>query len=237
MLTEPSWKTFEHEVLNLEEIYIFKLFVPEVTLIVNNLFEEILSKSELVKAEKFRFPKDKELFITGRLVSRLLIEHMLNLSLKCREFDFTKRGKPMYPGLEFNLSHSGKYVLIIISNRSVGIDIEIPETNFDFSTVLEHTFSLEEINYIKKSDYRRECFLTLWTRKEALLKATGEGLIDDLTSISVLDHTIKRMGSNYIINSFKINDTDIASVAIKGAPVKLNTFNILPPFFHACINE
>lgn len=237
MLNEQSWKTFDHEVLNLEETYIFNIFVPEVASIVKSVFEKTLSNSELVKAEKFRFPKDKELFITGRLASRLLIEHALDIRLECKEFDFSKSRKLNYPNLEFNVSHSGEYVLIAISNKPVGIDIEIPENNFDFSKILAHTFSSNEINYINQSDDRRECFLTLWTRKEALLKATGEGLTDDLPSISVLNDTVKRMDKTYNLNSFKINDTDIASVAISGAPIKLNTFNILPSFFHAFKND
>ena len=237
MLNEQSWQTFEDEVLNLEETSIFKIFAPEVIAIVKSLFENKLSKLELIKADKFRFSKDKELFVIGRLASRLLIEHALNISLECREFDFTKSGKPVHPGLEFNVSHSGKYVLIAISNKPVGIDIEIPEGNFDFSTILVHTFSSDEITYINQSDDRRECFLTFWTRKESLLKATGEGLIDDLPTICVLNNTIKRMDSTYNLNSFKINDTDIASVALSGAPTKFNTFNILPSFFHALKNR
>lgn len=237
MLNKCDWVDFEHQTVNLDCTSVFKIKIPNVLAEIRKYYGQLLSDEEKIKANRFRLLADIERFSTARVILKLLLKNLSGACIDEIVLELSKNGKPSFRNVEFNLTHSGEYVLIAISNKPVGIDIEIPENNFDFSTILAHSFGSDEINYINKSDDRRECFLTLWTRKEALLKATGEGLIDDLPTISVLNNTIKRMDSTYNLHSFKINDTDIASVALNGEPVTLNTFNILPSFFHAFKND
>ena len=232
MLNKYDWVDFEHQTLNLDHISIFKIHIPDVKAEVSKCYVQLLSDDEKAKSNRFKFLADKERFLTARVVLKLLLEHILGVSQDVINLEISKNGKPFFKNSEFNLAHSGDYVLIAISNKPVGIDVEIPKDDFDFNIILKHTFSLEEITYINQNHNRKESFLTLWTRKEALLKATGEGLTDDLTSFSVLNNKITKMGADYILNSFKINDTDIASVAQLDSKEKVKTYNIRSNFLN-----
>lgn len=233
MLNKYDWVDFEHQTLNLDRISIFKIHIPDVSAEARKCYVQQLSDDEKAKSNRFKFFADKERFLTARVVLKLLLKHICGVSLDLINLEISKNGKPFFKNIEFNLAHSGEYVLIALSNKPVGIDVEIPKDDFDFNIILKHTFSIEEITYINQSHNRKQSFLTLWTRKEALLKATGEGLTDELMYISVLDEKISRMGSNYILNSFKINDTDIASIAQLNTNEKMNTYNIQSNFFNS----
>lgn len=231
MLSKYDWISLDIQGIVLSQTSIFKIHIPEVINEIHRLKAELLSKNEKERINRFKFTEDKERFSTARVVLKLLLENISGISLAALDFNFSPSGKPYFKNIEFNLSHSENYVLIALSNKPVGIDIEIPKENFDFEPILKNTFGSDEINYINSHIPRKESFLTLWTRKEALLKATGEGLTDELTSISVLDEKIIRTGLKYTLNSFKINDTDVASVAHLGTSEKLNTYEITPTFF------
>ncbi|MGY3053455.1 4'-phosphopantetheinyl transferase [Pedobacter sp. UYEF25] len=237
MLNKCDWVDFERQTINLDCTSIFKIKIPDVLAEVRKYYGRLLSEDEKIKANRFRFLADLERFSTARIALKLLLKHLSGASADEIVLELSKNGKPSFRNLEFNLAHSGDYVLIALSNKPIGIDVEIPKEHFDFSVILKNTFSVEEINYINQNQNSKKSFLILWTRKEALLKATGEGLTEDLPTISVLNNTIKRMDSTYNLHSFKINDSDIASVALNGALVRLSTYNILPSFFTACVNE
>ncbi|MET4083498.1 4'-phosphopantetheinyl transferase [Pedobacter sp. UYP30] len=232
MLTKYDWLDFEAQIITLNHTSIFKIHIPEVIAEVNRINVELLSDKEKAKANRFKFLADKERFLTARVVLKLLLKHISGVSLNPIDLETSKTGKPFFKNIEFNLAHSGNYVLIAIANNPVGIDVEIPNDDFDFDLILDNTFSSEEISYINQNHNRKERFLTLWTRKEALLKATGEGLTDDLAYISVLDERITRMESNFILNSFKINDIDIASVAQLNTSGKMSMYDIRSNFFN-----
>jgi len=91
--------------------------------------------------------------------------------------------------IEFNISHSGNMILIgfrfcknnvINANPQIGVDIEKIKPDFDFELVLDEFFTPKEQEAIWKSENSSETFFKFWTQKEALVKATGTGLTDDL---------------------------------------------------------
>src|SRR5690606_17916283 len=99
-------------------------------------------------------------------------------------------GKPYIAGspLKFNLSYSDKHIVISFGHCDTGIDVELIKQDFDFHDILNSCFSAGEIaNIDNNDDSLKERFFLQWTRKEALLKYTGQGIIDDLTSIPSLD--------------------------------------------------
>ena len=98
---------------------------------------------------------------------------------------FGPHGKPFlrdYPGIHFNLSHCARAVLCVISDAPVGCDVEAVVSPLDMDLV-RHCCSPEEQAAILASDHPEAAFCTLWTRKEAFLKWTGEGLTDHLPEL------------------------------------------------------
>jgi len=100
-------------------------------------------------------------------------------------------GKPYLEGREdlfFNLSHSGSRVMLALSDREVGCDVERIRESEAASRVARHYFRPEEIETIgegKGEEERRERFFRLWVLKESFLKATGRGLSLPLDSFYI----------------------------------------------------
>ena len=83
--------------------------------------------------------------------------------------------------LHFNLSHSGSVALCAIADREVGVDIEQVKHHGDIERVARHFFSRTEAETVCSLSGidRTRCFFRTWVRKEAYIKATGEGLARD----------------------------------------------------------
>jgi 4'-phosphopantetheinyl transferase len=139
--------------------------------------ENLLSPDEAERAEKYHFEADSLHYVQARC----LLREVLSIYKKCtpREiiFEFAKHGKPCLKGepssgVQFNLSHSGDMVAVAVScGRRVGIDIEKIRDNISESDLSTRFFSDTEIAAI-----HTELFFRIWTRKEAFLKATGDGI-------------------------------------------------------------
>ncbi|MBQ4119236.1 MAG: 4'-phosphopantetheinyl transferase superfamily protein [Clostridia bacterium] len=120
-------------------------------------------------------------------------------------------GKPYFenlPDFHFNISHSGNFQVIAISNRPIGIDVERLKS---VNPNVAKRFCKDEYGYITEcdSDYR---FIEIWTKKEAYLKYLGEGLHGGLNSFSALktDIPIKTFKKgDYIISVCGTEDFEI----------------------------
>jgi 4'-phosphopantetheinyl transferase len=92
-------------------------------------------------------------------------------------------------GWRFNLSHSREIALIAVAlGREIGVDVEFIRMDFDWAEIAETFFSPRELNVLRSLPPRsqREAFFDCWARKEAYLKATGEGLSGPLNQTDVL---------------------------------------------------
>lgn len=93
-----------------------------------------------------------------------------------------EHGKPYAPdlhGIEFNLSHSGQHALIAIArDQPIGIDIEAQGRRRSIDDIAERFFAPAESKALRAvpEATRDAAFLRLWTGKEAVLKALGEGI-------------------------------------------------------------
>jgi 4'-phosphopantetheinyl transferase len=91
-------------------------------------------------------------------------------------------GKPYAPadaGLDFNLSHAGHHVLLAFARgQELGVDLERDERRLSLLEIARRFFAADEADALERlpADARLPCFLQLWTRKEAVLKALGQGL-------------------------------------------------------------
>ncbi|WP_421943903.1 4'-phosphopantetheinyl transferase family protein [Pedobacter sp.] len=200
-----KFKSFSEVNRNNTNIFIFK--VEENFHVINSLYNNYLSTDEILKANRFLKLSDKNLYIVGKYRTREMLAHYLEIEPKSVIFNFNNNKKPEVQGLHHNISHSGSLCVLAISTSEVGIDIEKINDDFDFENVLYNTFSESEIEYINsKKELSRRRFYSLWCRKESLLKATGEGLTDNLNLINTLPNYVERHGNNYKLYNFSLEN-------------------------------
>jgi 4'-phosphopantetheinyl transferase len=150
----------------------------------------LLSDAEKAQSDRFYKKEDASRFITGRFALRLILAGYAGMPPGEIQILAGAGKKPLLANdhdIHFNLAHSGDWILIAVSGTAVGVDLELVNPAFSFDGILENNFSKEEINFIRGAENPRAAFYFLWTRKEALIKATGRGLHDNLQSITVLD--------------------------------------------------
>ncbi|MFT3886249.1 MAG: 4'-phosphopantetheinyl transferase superfamily protein [Flavobacteriales bacterium] len=152
-------------------------------------FHDLLDPVELERAARFRFHHDRDRFILGHGLLRSLLGHYLKRDGSLVRMARGPFGKPFLErkALRFNLSDTKDAVLIAFAtDLEIGADIETMTRDVDHHAVSEHYFTPPEVQAITEagSDGKRR-FLELWTRKEAVLKASGVGIMDDLKALRV----------------------------------------------------
>ncbi|MFB3829228.1 MAG: 4'-phosphopantetheinyl transferase superfamily protein [Bryobacteraceae bacterium] len=137
---------------------------------------ERLSTEERDRAARFRVPRVREDFIFHHAVLRAILRGVLG-----REpvMTLTPLGKPVLSAgaLHFNMAHCGPAGLYAVAEREIGVDLERIRAMRSASAIARRFFTAREHAAIGDSD---EAFLTCWTRKEAVLKASGKGLTGGL---------------------------------------------------------
>ncbi len=147
-----------------------------------------LSADEHERSQRARLP--------GLAARQLLVRLCLRAELARRTgqhpasltFDYGPQGKPSLTqaGIQFNLSHSGDYLLIASALNEtellLGADIERNRANTDIDAIYRHYFSAPEQQYLERlaADAKRDGFFDLWALKESYIKATGKGLAEGL---------------------------------------------------------
>lgn len=120
------------------------------------------------------------------LAAGLLLYDAFGESAKNATFAHGKRGKPHLTGHHpFNLTHSGDYAVLALASDSVGVDIERIR-DIDWKMVSNRFFHPDEQAFLAKADDPRATFFTIWTLKEAYLKAEGHGFSISPVSFSIL---------------------------------------------------
>jgi 4'-phosphopantetheinyl transferase len=168
----------------MEEVHVFyaSLEVSDPRL---KTLETTLFPYEQARADKFHFSKDREQFIVGRGILREIIGAYLKKDPSMLVFKYNSYGKPFLLDdscvidLSFNLSHSQDVALYAFTRgRNVGIDIEYMRSDVVEDSTAEHTFSKNEVAVLRglPRDIQTRAFFNCWTRKEAFIKAKGQGL-------------------------------------------------------------
>ncbi len=142
----------------------------------------LLSPEERTKALRLRTPEAQRNFYARRTLLRRLLAHWSNTTPEALpSFDYNPFGKPILAGspIHFNISHSKQYFACYFGPDEGGIDIEVMRDAGSFMAIREENFHPEEIPMSKTN----EGFYTIWTRKEAVLKAAGTGLTDGLNTL------------------------------------------------------
>jgi 4'-phosphopantetheinyl transferase len=141
----------------------------------------VLTEDECERAARFHFDRDRRRFVAGRSTLRSLIASYLDVAPADIAFSYGPQGKPFVSGstLSFNVSHSGSRVLYAFGScAELGVDVELLDHARYDDGVAERFFSPDEVATLQTlaKDERASAFLRCWTRKEAFIKARGEGL-------------------------------------------------------------
>jgi 4'-phosphopantetheinyl transferase len=152
-----------------------------------------LDETEKARAGRFVFERDANRFVAARGILRELLARYVEHSPAELEFEYGPRGKPaLRPGssrgLCFNVSHSHEMAAYAFArDRQLGIDIELIRPDFAGQEIAERYFSASEVAELTglPAEVRAQAFFLCWTRKEAYIKALGEGLEIPLKSFAV----------------------------------------------------
>ncbi len=145
----------------------------------------VLSEEESMRAARFHQPEDRQHYRASHAILRFLLAAYTSKSPESLRFGREACGKPFLEEegrpseVCFNLSHSGTMALFgFTRNRRIGVDIEHIRPGLAVLEIARHAFSPVELEFLEAATKEQavERFFTLWTRKEAFLKAQGWGL-------------------------------------------------------------
>jgi 4'-phosphopantetheinyl transferase len=154
-------------------------------------FMSLLSSDEKQRAEKLRNSRYSDRFIVGRGILRTLLGNYLSCNPEQLIFSYGSHGKPglangMSTGLAFNVSHSdGLAIFAIGIGRGFGVDVEHFHAITDMEATASIFLSPEELSRFEEipTEEKLDLFFTLWTAKEAVLKAYGGGFSSPLKDV------------------------------------------------------
>lgn len=154
--------------------------------------KSVLSDDERVRADRFKFEKDQNHFVAARGILRHLLGVYSQLLPDELQFVYAEKGKPELAngphGLRFNVSHShGIGAWAFVFHRRIGVDVEWTGRRVDVDSVGKRFFSEREWATLSdlSENERAHSFFLCWTRKEAFVKALGDGISFSLQAFDV----------------------------------------------------
>ena len=218
-----------------------------------------LAADELERAERFHFDRHRRRYMVGRGALRTLLGSYLGLPPAAVRFSYGPRGKPFLAespataaaalpspagagGLFFNLSNSHELALAgFLRGAELGVDVEFLKPMPDLEQIAERFFSASERTALRElpEHQKREGFFNCWTRKEAYLKAVGEGLAAPLNSfdVTLIPGEPPRMltlggdadrAAGWFFRCFRPAADYIGALAAEGGALPVRTFRFSP---------
>lgn len=188
-----------------------------------------LPPGDIERAHRFRFEEDRLRSLIAVGMVRTLLGGYLGLDPREVAFSIEPHGRPFVQeslnpgGVDFNLSHSGDWVLgAFTMGRRVGVDVEWEKPLPRMEKIARRYFAEEEVAHLHEvpEAQRHSAFFRLWTRKEALIKCHGGGLRVPLDSFSVLaDSTSLRNESDtrsWRLADLRVEGSYRAALALEG---------------------
>ena len=195
MSSQPLWNLpSTHLALAATDLHVWQVALDQPEASVAR-FRAVLSADERARVDRFHFDRDRRRYIVARGGLRSIIGRYLDLAPERLTFDYGPQGKPhlspvsSQTPLHFNVAHSHELALYAITlAHEVGIDIEYTLRQVaDIDQLADRFFSANENTVYRTLPVidRRAAFFRCWTRKEAFIKATGEGLSHPLDRFDV----------------------------------------------------
>jgi 4'-phosphopantetheinyl transferase len=148
-------------------------------------WRQTLSSEELTRADRFHFSRDRQCFVASRACLRTILAGYLRTDPRGLSFSYSKKEKPSLglpfgsSDISFNISHSGGIALLAFTRgRQIGVDVEKLRSSSDLEGISRRFFSTHERSQLAAlpTEEIAAAFFRCWTRKEAYVKATGDGL-------------------------------------------------------------
>jgi 4'-phosphopantetheinyl transferase len=199
-------------------------------------FSQLLCEAEQVRAERYRYDKDREEFVIGRGLLRRLLGQYLGVGPEAVTFTYGKHGKPSVEGMWFNLAHSGGWLLYgVCGDRPIGVDIEQVKPMPELDKLSGRFFTKTEARLVQSlgEPLKTETFFRIWTAKEAYLKATGAGL-GQIKSLEVrcnpgqASELINPQG--WELEAVALAEGLVGTVAAEGLDWRLRRWGLAPEF-------
>lgn len=151
--------------------------------------ERVLDAGERDRAARFHFERDRTVYLLAHALWRMVLGICLDVDATAVPLVRMPSGQPQLPGtpLATSLSHSGNWVALAVGHAvTVGVDIECSPARIALADLLTTICTLAEAADMRELPVaaREAALLALWTRKEALLKAFGTGLLEPPSTLS-----------------------------------------------------
>ena len=206
---------------------------------------QVLSDDERIRAARFRFEVHRDRFVAGRGIQRLLLARYLDVGPAAIRYRLAAHGKPSLDGpgaesgIRFNVSNAEDGLLVAVTpGREVGVDLEPLHRVVDRDAVARRFFSVPE-NQVYDTipeEERDAAFFTCWTRKEAYIKAVGEGLSMPLDCFDVTlrpgepARLLATRGDPAQAERWSIRELDpgpgwLGAIVVEGPPFELRLFD------------
>jgi len=205
----------------------------------------ILSPDEKARAERFVFRHHRRAYVLSRCILRALLGRYISLQAADIQFSYGSKGKPHLFGfnsrIRFNCSHSAGMVLYAITRHcDLGIDIEKIRPLQDMEEIAQRFFCPEEVSELLSfmPPEREAAFFRCWSRKEAYVKAIGDGLSIPLDSFRVtlapgdpagfvhLDNN-RKLAREWTLHDTTAMDGYAAAIAYHDAPRPLRSAPVM----------
>lgn len=232
-----------------QTVHIWQLSLAQPKATREKLFH-LLAPDEQQRANRFYFERDQTHFIIARGGLRLLLSQYLNCLPEAIEFEYTEQGKPSLvkpakydysAGIAdvcyFNLAHSKDIAMYAVtSSGELGIDVEYHRHDIHAMEIADRYFTVNESNYLRQcfdEEERQRAFFNGWSRKEAFLKAIGQGLGYPLHAIEVDMQSV----APYAELTMRGNDVMPWSLFNLPAPEHYSAAIVLPKMVNKIINR
>jgi 4'-phosphopantetheinyl transferase len=181
----PPWRAPpEMSTIDPDEVHVWRAALDQTPSQIQD-FHHHLAADEQARAARLCFERDREHFIAARGVLRNILGRYLNRAPESLSFCYGSHGKPALAGdfddgaIRFNVSHSqGLALYAVTRGRELGIDLEHIRSELAVVEIAERFFSRREVAMLRSlpTEMQSQAFFRCWTRKEAYIKARGEGL-------------------------------------------------------------
>lgn len=203
----------------------------------------LLSPLEQATASRRRAGRTREHFAIGRTCLKILLGNALGVDPGQLILAQGPHGKPEIPTLngnclQFNVSHAKDTILIALSRQTpVGVDVEYIDLATDIMEVAHANFTENEtasLAAIADPEIRRRAFYIYWTRKEAIVKTDGRGLLLPLTSFDVAGESMHlqsvrvsestsevQQPKDYFVSDLDLGPQAVGALALESADCRL----------------
>lgn len=212
--------------LNKNNALIFTAYLPSLHEHLPFLWEP-LSVQEKIKAKKFINSYLSERYIISHGILRYLLAFYTKNNPQIIEYSFNQFGKPLLKNndllIQFNMSHSQDYAAYILAlDCQVGIDIEWKNIDMDVQELSPLVLTENEIAIFNELCFEEKLntFYEVWTKKEAILKAFGQGLSYSMNQLEIIN-VMANNNAHYIINNTKFYCSELTNISYYSAAVAI----------------